>query len=408
MARILLMNFVLIAALAVLPLLVTGGSTLTIATQTLVWVVMAQSYRIIFGQTGLLSFCHAIFFGAGGFAAAHIIAAAERGGLIFLPPWITPLPAFVAGALVGLVFGSFLARRTGVSFVMITIALSALVISASGNFDSIFGGEAGIGIDRAYDDFLFGLASFGPQREAYWLVLFWCVLATGLMWLLSHSAFGHLATATRENEERVRFSGFSTYRIRLMAMVLSGGFAGLAGALHTINIEQVTTDLFSLKTSAFALFMCVIGGTSRFYGPILGAVLLSVLDKILPDYTQNWLLYLGVIFCVILIFSPQGLVGIFEGLRARFRSQGVGLVVPLGTGIGFGALTVFGLVFAVEMARALSGTNTMERQDVVTVAGLSLDPSAVLSWIMILILLAAGIAGLRWQKGRAKNEGVTA
>jgi len=399
---------ILAVFLVALPWIAPTNATLSIATQMLVWTVMALSYNISFGQTGLLSFCHAVFFGAGAFAASHAVnAAAGEGLLAGLPLWIMPIPAFAAGALTAFIYGLFLASRTGVAFVMITMALATLTVSTVDNFDSIFGGESGVSIDRAFQDSFLGLVSFGPQRQAYWLVLAWTALAAGLMWLLTRTAFGQLAAATRENEERVRFSGQSTYRIRLVAMVLAGGFAGLAGALHAINIEQVSVEQFSLKTSAFAMFMCVIGGARVFYGPILGAVLLSALDKVLPGYTGSWPMYLGLVFCAVLIFSPDGLAGIGKGIAQAFRAPGARVQV-LGRLLGRAlavAVLAFGTILAVEMATVLSSQEAMVVRDAVPVLGLSVDATSPTYWLLALALIAAGAWGAKHLVPPTKSAG---
>lgn len=403
MLRLLAIAAALIS-LVLLPYYAGSNTTITIATQTLVWVVLALSYNIVLGQTGLLSFCHAVFFGAGAFTASHIILAADGGSWSGWPVWLTPVLAFGVGTATAFLLGLFLAGRTGVAFVMITLAISQLVIYLAIAFDSIFGGEGGIGIDRAYDDFLFGLASFGPQREAYWLVLSWALIAAGLIWLLGRTSFGMLAEATRENEERVRFSGQSTWHIRLISLVIAGGFAGLAGALHALNIEQVSTDQFSLKTSAFALFMCVIGGARHFLGPVLGAIFLSVLDKVLPDYTSAWLLYLGLIFIVIVLYAPGGLAGVIDDLWSRYvRDRGTAKPrrdALLVMGI---LLAGLGLILVVEMATSLGAALGFEAGGSINIFGVTVDPKSVLPWCVAIVALAGSALIFRQFKGEAET-----
>lgn len=400
MFRILALLAALIA-LVLLPYYAGSNTMITIATQTLVWVVLALSYNIVLGQTGLLSFCHAVFFGAGAFAASHIILAADGGSWSGWPVWLTPVPAFGIGAATAFLLGLFLAGRTGVAFVMITLAISQLVIYLAVAFDSVFGGEGGIGIDRAYDDFLFGLASFGPQREAYWLVLTWALIAAGLIWLLRRTSFGMLAEATRENAERVRFSGQSTWHVRLIALVIAGGFAGLAGALHALNIEQVSTDQFSLKTSAFALFMCVIGGARHFPGPVLGAIFLSVLDKVLPDYTSAWLLYLGLVFIVIVLYAPFGLAGIIDELWSRYvRDRGTAKPRRDALLVAGFLLAGLGLIMIVEMATSLGAALGFDAGGAINIFWVTVDPKSALPWIVA----GAALVGSAWFFRQVKAE----
>lgn len=384
------------AGLYALPALVSGNAIITIATQCLVWIVFALSYNVVIGQVGLLSFGHAIFFGAGAYAASHLANMALDGDLSWLHLPFIPILSFVIAGSVALVLGSFLAARVGVAFVMITLALSQLVIYLVINFDSIFGGEGGIAIDRAYGEFL-GF-SFGPQKEAYWLVLTWSIISTVALYTLTRTAFGYLAVATRENEERVRFTGQNTYVIRLTALVIAGAFAGLAGALHVINVEQVSSAQFSLKTSAFALFMCVIGGTRHFYGPIIGAIILSVLDKVLPDLTSAWMLYLGVVFCAVVIFSKRGIAGLIEQAVQRYRAADAGfgrlIVADLSVLAGFGLVTAGG-VMAVEMLNAIGGGATFYASSELSLMGFPVDPRAPVSWMIAVVLGALGLALLK-------------
>jgi branched-chain amino acid transport system permease protein len=221
------------------------------------------------------------------------------------------------------------------------------------------------------------------------------------MWILTRTAFGQLAAATRENEERVRFSGQSTYSIRLVAMVLAGGFAGVAGALHAINIEQVSVEQFSLKTSAFAMFMCVIGGARMFYGPILGAVLLSVRDKVLPGYTGSWPMYLGLVFCAVLMFSPDGLAGIGKSIAQAFRTPGARFQV-LGRLLAVSVLA-FGTILGVEMATVWSSQEALVVRDAVPVLGLSVDATSPMYWLLALLLIAAGALGAKHLVPPAKS-----
>ena len=158
-------------ALAVLPLLLGQGAALSIATQTGVWIIFALAYNICLGETGMLSFCHALFLGIGAYAAGHAIQAIGAGRLPALPLPLVPLLGAAAGALLAAPIAWLLKRRTGVSFVMITLGLSQLTIYLTGSLKSVFGGEAGIAFDRAYDQGL-----FGPPWQVYALVAGWLLV----------------------------------------------------------------------------------------------------------------------------------------------------------------------------------------------------------------------------------------
>lgn len=371
----------------VLPLILGQGGALTVACQIGVWIVFALAYNICLGQAGLLSFCHALFFGVGSYAAAHAISATSAGQLPNIPVWLMPIVGFMAGGAFGALLAAFLCRRVGVAFVMITLGLSQLVIYLASSLDSVFGGEGGVAIDRAYG------GSFSTQIEVYWLIAVWMMTSVFVIWLISRTAFGKLSRAVRENEERVRFLGQDVVRVRFLAITLSAAFAGLAGALQVINIEQVSQHVLSLKTSAFVLFMVVIGGARSFFGPVVGAVLISLLDKVLPDHTGAWLLYLGLAFCAVILRTPSGIMGAIEQ-RWRLVTSGrlAGATLAFQdllrlTGL---LLLMVGLVMVVEMASAMSsGANFYEVAEL-TLMGLKINPHSLGPWLFAAV---AGVSG---------------
>lgn len=372
---------------ALVPVLLGTGSALTVICQMGIWVIFALAYNICLGQTGLLSFCHALFFGIGSYAAAHAINAVTDGSLPYIPVWAMPVIGFLAGGTLGAILAAFLRRRVGVAFVMITLGLSQLFIYLASTLDSVFGGEGGVSIDRAYGD------TFGPQIEVYWLIAVWMLVSGLAMWMLTRTSFGKLARAVRDNEERARFLGQDVDRARFLAITLSAAFAGLAGALQAINIEQVSGHLLGLKTSAFVLFMVVIGGARNFWGPVVGAIIISLLDKVLPDYTAGWLLYLGLAFCGVILFAPEGIVGLLEkryrALRSGERKIGMRDARSLLALGGFAILTV-GLSMVIEMASAMSiGANFYESGEL-SLFGIGVDPVSFYPWLISAAFLAAG------------------
>lgn len=390
--RVIAILLACLGALLLLPRVLGDGSALTVVCQMGVWIIFALAYNICLGQTGLLSFCHALFFGFGAFAVAHAVRAVAKGALPPLPVWAMPLVGFAAGGAFGALVGAFLRKRVGVAFVMITLGLSQLVIYLAATLDSVFGGEGGLSFDRSYG------GSFGPQAQVYWLIAAWMVVCAGAIWLLGQTSFGKLARAVRENEERVRFLGQDVDRVRFLAITLSAAFAGLAGALHAINIEQVGGQVLGLKTSAFVLLMVVIGGARSFFGPVVGAVLIGLLEKVLPDYTGAWLLYLGLAFCVVILRAPEGIMG---ALAQRWRLVASGRMHWSTLGgqdalrLAGALMLAAGAVMFIEMASALSsGANYFEAREL-TLFGLPVHPRTAPPWILATGLVLAGALVLR-------------
>ena len=373
--------------LAVLPFVIGNTSSLTVAAQMGVWIVFALAYNISLGQTGLLSFCHGLYFGLGAFAASHAINAVAAQKLFFIPVWAMPMVGFVAGGLFGLLLAAFLCRRIGVAFVMITLGLSQLFVYVATALDSVFHGESGVTINRAYG------GSFGPQIQVYWLIVGWLVATTLAIWLLGQTAFGKLARAVRENEERVRFLGQDVVRIRFATIALSAAFAGLAGALHAINIEQVSTHLLGLKTSAFVLFMVVIGGARNFFGPVIGAIIISLLEKVLPNYTNAWLLYLGLAFCVVILRSPGGLMGMVDDRLRLLSSARLTLATLIrqdAVRLASALLLAVGAVMVIEMSNAMSAGAQFYEAVELQLMGLKVNPRSVGTWLFAFAAIGAG------------------
>lgn len=380
-------GLVSLVTVAVLPFILPSTGLLTVMAQMGVWIVFALAYNICLGGTGLLSFCHGLYFGLGAFAASHAINHVAAGKMIFIPVWLMPLVGFVAGGCFGLLLAAFLCRRIGVAFVMITLGLSQLFVYVATALDSVFHGESGVTINRAYG------GGFGPQIQVYWLVAGWLIVTTLAIWTLGKTAFGKLARAVRENEERVRFLGQDVVRVRFFSITLSAAFAGLAGALHAINIEQVSTHLLGLKTSAFVLFMVVIGGARNFFGPVIGAIIIALLDKILPNYTGAWLLYLGLAFCLVILRSPGGLMGMIDD-RLRLVSTKRLLLSTLLIQDSQRFLSTIllgaGAVMVIEMSSALSSGAQFYEAKELTLIGIPVAPHSLISWGVAALLLAVG------------------
>jgi len=347
----LLVTVIALAALPHLPGLASdfGRSLLT---QMAIAAVFALSFNLLLGQTGLLSFGHAVYFGLGGYAAIHVMRDINHG--LPLPVMLVPLAGAAGGLLAGIVFGSVTTKKAGTIFALISLGVGELVYAATFMLPSVFGGEEGITASRTRAAVDFGLA-LGPQLHVYYVVVAWAVAAALLMRAFGQTPVGRMCSAVRDNPERVEFVGYSTRRIRFIAFAVAGLFAGLAGGLSAINYEIVAADAVSAQRSGTVLIMAYIGGTSHFIGPVLGAAAITWLQSSLSGYTSAWLLYLGVFFIVMILYAPGGLAGVllmhrgivgtraFAGVLAAYAVA----AVPL-------ALAGAGMVLAVEMSYRLA------------------------------------------------------
>ncbi len=276
-----------LVGLLVLPALIwPQGAVLAWLAQTAALVVLALSYNLLLGSTGLLSFCHAAFAGLGAFVAAH---AFNRFG--FALPWL-PLAGGLGGAGFGLLFGAIATRRAGTAFAMITLGLGELIAAAAWSVPDWFGGAGGLAIDRTAGA-PFGAWRFGDDREAYALIAAWCLLSALAMRVVLATPFARLARAVRDKPRRVAALGTDPRRVRLLMMVIAAFFAGVAGTLTLIDVELASSDSVSMLRSATVLFATVIGGSGGFFGPVLGAAVMAAFGSFVAGLSRAWLFFLS-------------------------------------------------------------------------------------------------------------------
>lgn len=380
--------------LAVVPLLGASRSTLSLLNQIGIFVVFALSYNMLLGRGGLLSFGHAVYFGLGGYAAVHVmraVEAAETGLWAGFPVFFVPLVGFGAGAFAGAIIGWPSCRRAGTPFAMISLGVAELIAASGFMFASIFGGETGVSGDRTKGPDFLGL-SLKSTSDVYVFMAFWCLVAMIGMYAFTRTPLGKMSEATRDNPERVQFVGYDPQRVRYLIFIFAGGFAGLAGGMSAVNYEIFTPEALSLAPSGMVLLMAYIGGIRYFAGPILGAVVLTYMQSNLSDYSEAWLLYLGVLFVTIVMFAPDGLVGVIDKTVAGLREVGSGflgrkLVFTFGCLIGFA-----GLIVLVESAvRQSNGYG-----EVFEPFGLHLGMGNPLTYVLAFGPMALGIGILRW------------
>ena len=299
----------LLLFLLFLPLIFTSSFALTLFCKMGVLIIFSVAYNMLLGQTGLLSFGHAIYFGLAGYASIHFLKGINTEQLPYIPLVVLPIIGAIVGLLLGIAIGYLTTKRLGTAFAMITLGFCELITALTLIFVVFFNGEDGIQADRVIGINYLGF-SYGPQSQVYYLILFWCILSVSLMYFLTKTAFGRICNAVRDNQQRAAFLGYNVRKIRWMAFSLSATFAGAAGSLHAINYEHIGFESVSLAQSGMVLFMAYIGGIGNFLGPIIGAISLTFLDSMLSDMTEAWVLYFGIIFILVIAFAPKGISGI--------------------------------------------------------------------------------------------------
>lgn len=382
--------------LIALPMLFPSRSSLTLLNQMGTWVVFALAYNMLLGQSGMLSFGHAVYFGLGGYAAIHMMAAIKTHGL-GVPVVMMPIVGFMAGMAAGAFIGWFSCRRSGTPFAMISLGVGELIAAAGLMFVSLFGGEEGVAGDRTAGPEIFGF-SLGPQLHVYYFVAFWVFVSTLAMWAFTKTPLGRLANAVRDNPDRVAFIGYDPERVRYIVFLLSGGFAGLAGSLSAVNFEIITPEKLGAVNSGVVLLMTYIGGVAAFFGPILGAVLITFMYSALSDYTKVWQLYLGILFVVVVMFAPYGIGGVVAQILGAVRRGELVEKLPAWLlGAAGGGIALTGAVVFIELAYRIR-----ESAGPVRLFGQALTPDAPVAWAAAAAIMALGVAvitvAVRWRR----------
>ncbi len=292
---------VLVALAAALPAF-ADNYPVKLFQEILIWGIFAMSLDLLMGYAGMVSFGHSAFFGVGGYVAA--LALKSSPGLV--SALVLPM---AAAALTALVIGFFCIRTSGVYFIMLTLAFSQMFYAYTFQVDWLGAEDGIIGVARA--SFL-GVNLAG--RTAFHLyVVGMFALAALALWRVVRSPFGHVLRGIHENEGRMQTVGYPVNRYKLVAFVIAGGLAGLAGALYTQQVGSITPDAFFWTTSGEALLMVIIGGTGTLGGAVLGSAAFILLQSLVSSYTERWMLILGLTFVLLVLFAPGGIVGALRG-----------------------------------------------------------------------------------------------
>ena len=395
-----------LAVMAVLPFLFEGGTAFTLMNVIGINIVFAMSYNMLLGQGGMLSFGHAVFFGMGSYAAMHAMNAIDEasytgeGFWAHIPVVSMPLVGMIAGGLVALVIGWPFCRRAGTAFAMITLGLGELVAAAGQMFPSLFGGEAGIFANRMVGPQWFGL-ELSSARDVYGFIAFWTLVAVAAMWAFTRTPLGRMSNAVRDNPDRMAFIGYQPRNIRYLIFIASGSFGGLAGGMAAVNYEIITPESLGLIPSGMALLMAAVGGLGVFYGPIVGAIVVTLINSMLSDYTDASILYVGLIFLSIVMFAPRGLAGGIEQVRVAWREGQLTSCLPGWlTGAAAVVLIATGLSLAVELLfHWRHGSDSISQ-----FFGMTLNETSVWQWGAVVALVASGITLMRATRTLRESE----
>jgi branched-chain amino acid transport system permease protein len=378
--------FALVLLLA--PLVFTSGLSITMLSQMGIAIVACLSYNMLLGQGGMLSFGHAVYTGLGAFLAIHALNAAASGSLP-IPVSAIPLVGGVAGMGFAALLGYVTTKKAGTTFAMITLGIGELVFAMSLMIPEFFGGEGGINANRVIGKPFMGI-SFGPPIQVYYLIAVYSFIAVAAMFAFTRTPLGRILNAVRDNPERVEFIGYNTQKVRYLAFIIAGFFAGISGGLGALNFEIVTAEVVGAARSGAYLLFTFLGGATFFFGPIIGAILMVLAFILFSEFTAAWLLYLGLIFLFMVMYAPGGVASlIMMNLRVaafgRLRELWVSYLA-----LAFTALIVLlGAAAMIEMVYHLQLNAAMGPQ--LKFMGATLDATGVNSWFGSAFVMLTGL-----------------
>lgn len=274
-----------------------------LGTEILILGLFAASFNLVFGYTGMLSFGHAAFYGVGAYATALVLLHLQWPLLACLAV------SMGAGALLAFVIGFLSVRLDEVYFAMLTLAFGMMVFAIAHQWRSVTNGSDGLagffttpllpGIPWILDD----------PAVYYYVVLGVVIVASALLYLVCRSSFGLVLRAIRQNPERVAFCGVNVKAYRLAAFTVAGGFAGLAGGLMAPFLRVASPEMLHWSMSAEPVLMAILGGAGYFLGPFFGAALFVLLESWITDFTDAWMLVLGILLALMVMFFRRGVLG---------------------------------------------------------------------------------------------------
>jgi len=274
----------------------------------MIFAIAAVSLDLILGYGGMVSFGHAAYLGIGAYAVGIPAFHGVHSG------WLQLGLAIAASALAALVIGAISLRTSGVSFIMITLAFAQMLYYLGISLET-YGGDNGM---RLAGRSRFGaLVDLREPTVFYYVVLAILILFLTLGSRLVASRFGMVVRAAKSNEPRARAIGFSPLRYKLTAFVIAGSGGGLAGALLANQTEYLTPDFMHWTRSGEIMFMVILGGMGTLFGPVIGAVVLLLLEDVLSALTAHWQIILGPILILVVLFAKRGLFGLVVGSEAH-------------------------------------------------------------------------------------------
>ena len=282
------------------------GMPIARVTQIAIYTLYGAGVNFLIGYLGLVPFGASFFFGTAGYAVALLGASAVGGNEL-----TDIVIAVVFSLILALIVGAVILRRRGLYFSLLTLACSQIAFEIAFKWTDVTGGENGI------QDVARPLFPSSIAFHAFSMVVVLGALL--LVWRITHSPFGRLMQALRDNEERVTSLGYDTYQTKLVAVIVSGGVIGVAGGLMTLLLQGAYANNLSWQHAGDPVLMAALGGVHHFLGPLWGAIIFIGLEDRLSALTENWWLFFAPIIIAFALLSHEGVQGIFQRIMRRER-----------------------------------------------------------------------------------------
>jgi len=275
-----------------------------VVTEILIMGLFATSFNLLFGYCGLLSFGQAGFFGVGAYVTALLLSKGVGSYILICIASIT------ATLIAAYFIGYLCVRRDEIFFAMLSLGFGMMLFTIAHNWREVTGGSDGLPLSTVPPvDLGFSKISLFHPLHGYYFVLAFVFVGLCILQVVVHSHFGLMLKASRENKERLAFSGGNVASVRLVAFLMAGGLSGLAGMLFCIFNRMATPDMLHWSFSAKPVLMTILGGAEVFWGPFVGAVIFFVLEQLVTNITENWMFVLGLLLIPIVLFFPRGILG---------------------------------------------------------------------------------------------------
>ncbi len=302
-----------ILVLIIIPQLPVSSYYINLLSLILIFALLAMGLNLLVGYTGLSSLGHAAFFGSTAYCAGILSShygwsflASSAAGVIFI--------ILLAGG-----FGLINVRSKGVTFLMVSIAFGQIIWGLSQSWSAVTGGANGlVGIS---DPSIFGYV-FASCTSYYYIILFVLICCSYLLYRIINSSFGLTLQGIKDNSKRMTSLGYNVFLHSWIAYIISGTLSGIAGILYAYYNNFVSPTDVSVITSAKVMMMVLVGGAGTFFGPALGAIIIVSLENLLSAFTNRWVLIMGIIYILVVMFTPAGLVELIKNSYGKVFSKG--------------------------------------------------------------------------------------